>query len=82
MLRHFRNLRLIHYSSIRRQQLILTDRAIQRLKNVAKDGESLRIMVEGGGCSGFEYKLSLDKHLNEDDEIIEKDGVKVIIDKV
>uniref|UniRef100_A0A914C3C9 Iron-sulfur cluster assembly 2 homolog, mitochondrial n=1 Tax=Acrobeloides nanus TaxID=290746 RepID=A0A914C3C9_9BILA len=82
MLRNIMHLRNISYSCIRYQKLILTSRAVQKLKNIAKEDEFLRIMVDGGGCSGFEYKLSLDTKQNEDDVLIENDGAKVIIDKI
>ena len=62
--------------------LVVTDRAANRLKQIIKPGEVLRVTVEGGGCSGFEYKMDLDSKITEEDEVIEKDGVKVIIDKV
>ena len=64
------------------QPLILTQNAITRLKQIAKPNEHLRIIVEGGGCSGFEYKLSLDDKLTDEDLSVEKDGAKVVVDKV
>ncbi len=41
----------------------------------------LRLAVSGGGCSGFQYGFSFDKHANKDDRLFEKDGVKVVIDE-
>jgi iron-sulfur cluster insertion protein len=42
----------------------------------------LRVSVSGGGCSGFQYGFSLDNQQNDDDRIIERDGVAVLIDEV
>ena len=41
----------------------------------------LRIGVVGGGCSGFSYTFALDATVNEDDQLIERDGAKVVIDE-
>lgn len=41
-----------------------------------------RILVDSGGCSGFEYKLSIDQTVNSDDEVINQDGARVVIDQV
>lgn len=40
---------------------------IQRLGDIMEKGQYLRIHVEGGGCSGFQYKFSVDNNKNEDD---------------
>ena len=40
----------------------------------------LRVYIEGGGCSGFQYGFELARDRNDDDTIIEKDGVKLIVD--
>ncbi|TKR81072.1 hypothetical protein L596_015010 [Steinernema carpocapsae] len=61
--------------------IIITDRCVSQLKKVALQNECLRVAVEGGGCSGFEYKMSLDSEINADDKIFEKDGTIVIVDK-
>lgn len=59
----------------------VTNRAFERLSeiNAANEGKALRIAVEGGGCSGFQYEISLGNP-TEDDLVIESDGEKVIID--
>ena len=40
----------------------------------------MRVAVEGGGCSGFQYKFDFADQLNEDDIVIERDGAKVVVD--
>jgi len=64
----------------------LSDRAagkIQELLGGAEDAESqaLRIAVRGGGCSGFQYALALDRR-KDDDHVFEHAGVSVVVDKV
>ena len=46
------------------------------------DDHFFRLTVEGGGCSGFQYKMEMDNTLNDDDIVIEKDGTKTVIDAV
>ncbi len=41
---------------------------------------SLRVFVQGGGCSGMQYGFSLETEQNEDDFVIEQQGVKYLID--
>ncbi|MDG1764061.1 MAG: iron-sulfur cluster assembly accessory protein [Paracoccaceae bacterium] len=59
----------------------VTNRAFKRLSeiNAGNEGKALRIAVEGGGCSGFQYEISLGNP-TEEDLVIEGDGEKVIID--
>lgn len=61
----------------------VTDRAFARLAEIgaAAEGKALRIAVEGGGCSGFQYDIDLDTP-KEDDLILEGAGEKVVIDSV
>ena len=52
------------------EDLIVSDSCIDRLKEITpSDGDHfLRVTVEGGGCSGFQYKFDLDDKLNDDDK--------------
>jgi iron-sulfur cluster assembly accessory protein len=62
----------------------VTDRAFARLAEIAAqtgDRRALRVAVEGGGCSGFQYDIRLDDPAG-DDLVIEKDGVRVLVDAV
>ncbi len=62
----------------------VTDRAFSRLAEIAEDsGEAcaLRVAVAGGGCSGFQYEITLDEQA-EDDLVLEKDGQRVLVDPV
>ncbi len=62
--------------------LMITDSCVEKLKTVASDGEFLRVMIDGGGCSGYEYKFSLDDKLAKDDVAFERNGVKVVVDEL
>ena len=42
----------------------------------------LRLSVEGGGCSGFQYKFGLDRGPEGDDLVIEQDGVTLVVDSM
>lgn len=44
------------------------------------DAKGLRVYVRGGGCSGYSYGMILEPTISEDDTVIEKDGIQVIID--
>ena len=62
-----------------------TDNAAQKVRNMALGHTSseepmLRVYVEGGGCSGFQYGFDFEEAVDEDDTIIERDGVKLLID--
>ena len=61
----------------------VTDRAFARLAEIAaaETGQALRVAVEGGGCSGFQYEIKLDTPA-EDDLILEGQGEKVVVDAV
>ncbi|XP_008847963.1 iron-sulfur cluster assembly 2 homolog, mitochondrial [Nannospalax galili] len=61
-------------------QIRLTDSCIQRLLEITEGSEFLRLQVEGGGCSGFQYKFSLDTVINPDDRVFEQGGARVVVD--
>ena len=67
------------------EQFIITDRAASRIgKILASEGEGamLRVSVEGGGCSGFQYKFGVDKVKAEDDLTFVRNGITVLVDPV
>lgn len=47
-----------------------------------KTGPFLRVIVEGGGCSGFQYKFDFAEQANDDDVVVERDGASVLIDEI
>ncbi|PON42424.1 FeS cluster insertion protein [Parasponia andersonii] len=65
----------------------LTENCVQRMRELhsseASSGEKmLRLSVETGGCSGFQYVFDLDDKTNPDDRVFEKEGVKLIVDNI
>jgi iron-sulfur cluster assembly accessory protein len=61
----------------------MTDRAARRIAEIAASDPAtpvLRVAVEGGGCSGFQYKFDLIKAASPDDLIISKLGATLVID--
>jgi iron-sulfur cluster assembly accessory protein len=61
----------------------VTSRAFARLAEIgaSDQGQALRVAVEGGGCSGFQYDIRLDQPA-QDDLILEGAGQKVVVDAV
>ncbi len=61
----------------------VTERAFNRLAEIgaADQGQALRVAVEGGGCSGFQYEIALDAPTDED-LVLEGQGQKVVVDAV
>ncbi|WP_368183858.1 HesB/IscA family protein [Aestuariibius sp. HNIBRBA575] len=61
----------------------VTERAFERLSEIgaASQGKALRVAVEGGGCSGFQYEIDLDE-VKADDLVLEGSGEKVVVDSV
>ncbi|WP_127112282.1 HesB/IscA family protein [Shimia sediminis] len=61
----------------------VTDRAFERLAEIgaADQGQALRVAVEGGGCSGFQYEIKLDTPA-DDDMVLEGNGERVVVDEI
>ena len=64
--------------------ITITDSAVVKLKEILAEEDNpkmkVRMFVQGGGCSGFQYGFTLDEEQNEDDFVIEKDGVELLVD--
>ncbi len=63
--------------------ITLTPVAISKVKSILeerKEETALRIAVIGGGCSGFQYQMTLDKEPRTDDKVLEIEGLKVYVD--
>ena len=61
----------------------VTERAARKIGEILgrePEGTMLRVSVEGGGCSGFQYKFDTERSQAEDDTVIEKSGATVLID--
>ena len=68
------------------EQITLTNSAILKIADIlAEENDSnlmLRTFVQGGGCSGFSYGFTLDAEQNEDDFVIKKPGMTMLIDAI
>ncbi|PIX03642.1 MAG: iron-sulfur cluster insertion protein ErpA [Gallionellales bacterium CG_4_8_14_3_um_filter_54_18] len=64
--------------------LLFTDNAANKVKElIEEEGNAelkLRVFVSGGGCSGFQYGFTFDEITNEDDTVLNKNGVQLLID--
>ena len=64
--------------------ILFTDSAAAKVADlIAEEGNpdlKLRVFVQGGGCSGFQYGFTFDEITNEDDTIMSKNGVSLLID--
>ncbi len=63
----------------------LTERAARRIREIMDrepSGSMLRVSVNGGGCSGFQYAFDVERTRQADDVFVERDGATVLIDQV
>jgi iron-sulfur cluster assembly protein len=64
--------------------ITITDKAAEKVKALLKEKEvtsgALRVFVAGGGCSGYQYGMAIAQEVDEDDFVIEHDGVKLLVD--
>jgi iron-sulfur cluster assembly protein len=63
----------------------LTDQAVTQLKTLLSREDNpqlaLRVFVSGGGCSGLQYGMAFDDAVRPDDDVVEQDGVRILIDE-
>jgi iron-sulfur cluster assembly accessory protein len=67
------------------ESVTVSERAARRVAEILKkepEGTMLRVSVEGGGCSGFQYKFDMERAKTDDDLVIARDGAVVLIDSV
>ncbi|TAK50082.1 MAG: iron-sulfur cluster insertion protein ErpA [Xanthobacteraceae bacterium] len=65
--------------------LRVTERAVRRIGELLRGedaGALFRVSVEGGGCSGFQYKFEVDSARADDDILIERGDARVVVDQV
>jgi iron-sulfur cluster assembly accessory protein len=70
---------------IEMDNITVTPRAARRISEILgrePPGTMLRVSVEGGGCSGFQYKFDTDRAQGTDDVTITRDGATVLIDRI
>jgi iron-sulfur cluster insertion protein len=64
--------------------ITITDEAVTKIKEIAEaEGighTKVRVKIIGGGCAGFQYDMEYDDKVGDLDEIVEKDGVTVLVD--
>lgn len=66
--------------------LVFTDSAAAKVKDLLlEEGNpelKLRVFVQGGGCSGFQYGFTFDEVVNDDDTVLDKEGVQLLVDSM
>lgn len=64
--------------------VILSNSALKKIKEIVDEEKNsdlkLRVFVQGGGCSGFQYGFTLDEQVNEDDYVIKDSNVEILMD--
>ena len=68
------------------EPITLTENAATKVRNLVEeegnDRLMLRVFITGGGCSGFQYGFTFDEELNDDDTVVEKLGVRMVVDSM
>lgn len=66
------------------QVVLVSDNAVAKVKSLIEEEGNpdlkLRVYVTGGGCSGFQYGFTFDEVVADDDSVVERDGVQVLVD--
>lgn len=67
-------------------EITITDQAQEKIADIIAEENNpnikLRIFVQGGGCSGFQYGFTMDEDQNEDDFVVEKEKVTMLVDSM
>ena len=69
----------------RNNMIIVQPNAVKKVKELLAEeaaGTKLRIFVQGGGCSGFQYGFTFDESQTDDDFAVELDGVQLLVDSL
>ncbi len=68
------------------QEVVFSDAAANKVRSLLDDEEDtsqkLRVFVSGGGCSGFQYGFKFDTSIAEDDTVVVKNGVTLLVDSM
>jgi iron-sulfur cluster insertion protein len=67
--------------------ITLTDSAVKKIREIIAEEEDpnlkVRMFIQGGGCSGMQYGFTLEENgAQEDDFVVEKDGVEILVDSL
>jgi iron-sulfur cluster insertion protein len=63
----------------------ITSTAAKKIKSIIDEENpdlKLRVFVQGGGCTGFQYGFTLEEQSEADDHVFERDGIQVVIDSI
>lgn len=64
--------------------LVFTDAAVNKVKSLLEEEQNdklkLRVYITGGGCAGFSYGFTFDENMADDDAVVERDGVMLVVD--
>lgn len=67
-------------------EVVMTDAAAEKVRKLIEEEGNpnlkLRVVVSGGGCSGFQYGFEFDENINENDTQVEKNGVIMLVDRM
>ena len=66
--------------------IVLSERAAEKVRRLMQSegnpGLKLRVFITGGDCSGFSYGFTFDEDVAEDDAVVERDGVTMLVDSL
>jgi len=73
-------------TKVEQKDVVISDSAVAKVKVLIAEEKNpnlkLRVFVDGGGCSGFQYGFKFDENASENDTQIEKDGICMLVDNM